>query len=77
MLMKDYFLPVHTVKSFHWRVFSPIFNKISKQYCLGKPVFNNVNRLNHSSPMNNTVNKKIKHFPHLFALGTEISLKQK
>ena len=31
---------------------------------LGSPVFNNVNRLNHSSRMNNTLQTKVKPFPH-------------
>ena len=57
--------------------FSPIFNNISEQNGLDKPVFNNVNRLNHSFSMNNTVTNKIKHFPQLFALGPQILLKQK
>ena len=39
-------------------------------------MFNNVNRLNHSSPMNNTLNK-IKDFPQLFALGLQIPITQK
>ena len=32
-----------------------------------KPVFNKVTRLNHSSPMKNSVTNKVKHFPQLFA----------
>ena len=43
-----------------------IFNNISKENCLEKPGFNNVNRPNYSSPMNKTVTNKIKHFPQLF-----------
>ena len=35
-------------------IFTYIFNSISGQNCLDKPVLNNVNRLNNSSPMNNT-----------------------
>ena len=46
-------------KSYYWKIFSPIFNKILEQNCPDKPVFNNVNRLNHSSPMNNTITNKI------------------
>ena len=37
----------------------------------------NVNKLNHSSPMTNTVTNKIKHYPQLFALGPQIPLKLK
>ena len=33
--------------------------------------------LNNSSPMNNTVTKKIKHFPQFIALGPQIALKRK
>ena len=42
-----------------------IFNNISEQNYHDKPVCNNVNKLNHSSPMNNTATSKIKHFPQL------------
>ena len=63
--------------SYHWKVFLPIWNNISEQNCLDKPVFDIVNRLYHSSPMNNTLTNKIKHFLQLFALGQEISLKRK
>ena len=45
--------------------------------CLDKHLFDNVNRINHSPPMNNTVIKKIKHFSHLFALRQQIALKRK
>ena len=38
-------------------------------------VFKNGNRINYSSPMNNTVKEKIDHFPQLFALGTQVALK--
>ena len=44
---------------------------------LDKPVFNNVNRPNHSFPMKNNVTSKSKHFPKLFALGPQIPLEQK
>ena len=40
--------------------------------CLNKSDFNNVSRLNHSSPMNNTATNKIKHSQQLFALGPQI-----
>ena len=40
-------------------------------------MFNNVNRLNHSSSTKNTATNEIKHFPQLFALGLQIRLKQK
>ena len=46
---------------------------MQQKNCLGKPVFNNVNRLIHSSPKNNTVTNKIKYFP----LGPQIALKPK
>ena len=50
---------------------------ISEQNCLDKTVFNNVNRLDHSSPISNTVTSKIKYFPQLLALGPQIPLKIK
>ena len=37
-------------------------------------MLNNVKRLNHCSPMKNTVTHKIKHSPELFALGPQISI---
>ena len=49
-------------------IFLSICNNFSEQSCLDKPVFNNVSRLNHSSPVNNSVTSKINHFPQLFAL---------
>ena len=73
MLIKDYFLLLLLAKSYFWGVFLPIFNKISEKYYLGKSVFNNVNRFNHSLRMDNTVSNKIKDFPRLFALGSQIS----
>ena len=48
-----------------------------EEICLFKPVSNNLNKLNHSSPMNNTVTNKIKHFTQLFALDPQIPLKRK
>ena len=55
----------------------PIFNENSEQKWFDKTVFNNLNRLNHSSPMRITVINKIKRFRQLFALGPQIPLKQK
>ena len=72
MLIKDYFLLLHLAKSCFWSVFLPIFNKISEKYNLGKSVFNNLNRFNHSLRMDNNVSNKIKDFPRLFALGSQI-----
>ena len=70
-------LPISPKKSY-WNVVLPICNNnVSEQNCLDKSVFSNVSRVNHSSPMNNTVTNKIKHIPQLFALGPQISLKQK
>ena len=60
--IKDYFLLLS-------------FNNISNQNCLDKPGFINVNRLNHSSPMNSAVTKKLKRLPQLLALGPQIPLK--
>ena len=57
--------------------FLPICNNFSGQNCLDKPIFNNVSTLNHSSPINNTVTNKIKHFPQLFVLSPQITLKRK
>ena len=68
-------LRLSPAKSYYWSVFLRICNNFSEQNFLNKPVFNNVSRLNHSSPMNNTVIKKIKHFRQLFALGPQIALK--
>ena len=48
-----------------------------EQNCLDKPVFNNVNRLNHFSKINNTVAKKTKHFPQLFTLDPQVPIKLK
>ena len=64
-------------KFYYWKVFSTILNNISQQNCLYKLVFNNVNRLNYSSSMNNTDTSKIKHFPKLSVSGPQIPLKQK
>ena len=42
------------------------------------PAFNNIRRLKYSSPMNNAVTNKTKHFPQLFALGPlQITSKRK
>ena len=70
--IKDYFVLLYPTKSYYWKV--PIFNNISKQNWFDKPVLNNVKRLNHCSPMKNTVTHKIKHSPELFALGPQISI---
>ena len=72
--MQYYFFPLYPTKSYCWKVFSTISNKISERNCLDRPDFDNVNRLNHSSLMNNTVTNKIKHFPQLFVLGSQIPL---
>ena len=56
--------------------------RITLKNILNKPVFNNINRFNRFSPMNNTVTNKItftylKYFPQLFARGPKIPLKQR
>ena len=68
-------LPLSPAKFYYYNVFLHICYNFSEQNCLDKPVFNNVSRLNHSSPMNNTGTNKIKRFPQLFVLGPQISLK--
>ena len=75
--IKDYFLPLCPTKFYYWKVFSPNFNNISEQDCTDKSVFSWVKRLNYSSPINNTITNKIKHFPQLYSLGPQISLKPK
>ena len=75
--LKDYFLPLCPTKYYYYKVFLPIFNNISEQNYLNKPMFNNVNRLNHSSLLNNTVPSKIKNFHRLFDLGPKMPLKLK
>ena len=63
ILHKGLFLPLYPKKkNFFCEVFSPTFNNILEYNCLDNSEFNKVNRLNHSSPMNNTTNK-FKHFP--------------
>ena len=53
------------------------FSVISQnQNCPDKTVFNNMNKLNHSSMMNNTVTNKIENIPQLFALGPQTPLKK-
>ena len=74
--IKDNFLPLYRTKSCYWTALSPIFHNTSEQNGHDKPVFKNVHRLNHPSPMKNTVTKKIKCFHWLFALGSQISLKK-
>ena len=51
-------LRLSPAKSYYWNVFLRIYNNFSEQNFLNKPVFDNVSRLNHSSPMNNTITKK-------------------
>ena len=72
-----HFLSLSPIKSYYWNVFSHICGNVSKQNLFDKPVFNNVSRLNHSSPTNDTVANKIKPFLQLFALGPEIALIRK
>ena len=55
-------------KSYYWNILLSIYNNVSEQNYLDKPVFNNVSRFNHSSLMNDTATKKTKHFPQLFTL---------
>ena len=64
-------------KSYYWSLFLPVYSNFSEQNCLGKLAFNKVSKLNHFSPMNNTVSNKIKYFPQLFALDQQIVLKRK
>ena len=45
------------------------YNNVSEQNYFDKPVFNSIRRLNHSSPMNNAVTNKTRHFFLRFALG--------
>ena len=75
--IKNYFLALYPTKFFHWKVFFLTFSNISEKNCLDNSVFNNVNRLDHSSLMNNTVANKTKHFPQLFSLSQQILLKLK
>ena len=53
------FFAIFQTKSYHWKIFLHICNNISEENGTDKPALNNVNRLNHSSPMNNTVTNKI------------------
>ena len=53
------------------------FSNISEKNCLDNSVFDNLNRLDHSSPINNTVANKTKHLPQLFSLSQQILLKLK
>ena len=73
---KNVQLPFSPTKSYYMNVFLRICINLSEQNCLDKPVFNYVSRLNHLSPMNNTVTNKIKHFPQLFPLGPQTASKQ-
>ena len=73
-LRKDYFSWQDLIIGKYFHLFSITHqnNKISDGNCLNKPTFNNLNRLNHSSKMNNNITIKIKHFFQLFALGPQI-----
>ena len=64
-------------KSYYCNVFLSIWNNFLEQNWLDKPVFSNINRLNHSSPMNSTVTKKVKQFRQLFTLRSKIALIRK
>ena len=60
------------------RNFFHLFSVTShNKFAFDKPVFNSVNRLNHSSKINNTLRTKMKHFPHLFTSAPQIPLKLK
>ena len=48
-----------------------------EQNCPDKLVFNDVNRLNHSSKINSTVSNKIKRFPQLFTVDPQTPIKLK
>ena len=61
--MKYYFLPIYLTKF--------TFHLFSEQNWHDKRIFNNVNTLNNSSPMENAVTNKKKHFSQLFALGPQ------
>ena len=67
-------LSLSPATSYYWNVLLRICNNFSEQNVLDKPTFSNVSRLNHSSPLNNNVTNKTKHFPQLFALGLQIAL---
>ena len=71
--IKNYFLAFYSTKSCYWILFSPIFNNIPGQSGLDKPVFNNINRLNHFPLMNNIVTNKISHFRLRNTLKTKMA----
>ena len=70
-------ITISPVKPCYCNIFLCICNNFSVQNCLDKPVFNNVSRHNHSSPINNIVTNKIKLFPQLFPLSPQTVLKQR
>ena len=53
---------IFIVKYFHLFSIAYQNNDISERNCLNKLTFNNLNRLNHSSTMNNTVTVKLNTF---------------
>ena len=63
------------IKSYYWNVFPPVCNNFPERNCLNKPFFNNISKINHFSPVNNTVTNKITHLPQLFTIGPKIALK--
>ena len=75
-MLLQFFTTSLTTKSFYWNVMSQFYYYSYYLNCLDKHVFDNVNRIKHSSPMNNTVINKIKHFSQLFDLHQQIALKQ-
>ena len=64
-------------KPYYWNIFLPICNNFSEQNCLDKPFFNSVSIPKHISLMSNTFTSKVKHFPELFPLGLQVTLKRK
>ena len=65
---------IYPSKYYCSKVFLSIFNNISEQNCLDELGFNKVNRVNHSSTINNAVTNKIKHFRQSFTLDPQIPL---
>ena len=74
ILHKILFSIIYPSKYYCSKVFLSIFNNISEQNCLDELGFNKVNRVNHSSTINNTVTNKIKHFRQSFTLDPQIPL---
>ena len=74
MLNSSNSLSFSPATSYYCNVLLRICNNFSEQNCLDKPFFNNGSRLDHSSPLNNSVTHKMKHFPQLFALDLQINL---